>query len=73
MNYTKLGQIMQVLRWLLLVVGCNQAENLKKKLPWLKYDQNKARFQASKAKEKETKRLLNEAVAKSEDLKKPVE
>lgn len=51
----------------------DKAENLKKKLPWLKYDQNKARFQASKAKEKETKRLLNEAVAKSEDLKKPVE
>jgi len=64
---------MQSLRWLLLVVSCKQVENLKKKLPWLKYDQNKARFQASKDKEKETKRLLRKAVTKSEDLKKPVE
>jgi hypothetical protein len=64
---------MQSLRWLLLVVSCKQVEHLKKKLPWLKYDQNKARFQASKDKEKETKCLLREVVTKSEDLKKLVE
>lgn len=56
-----------------IVFSTMQTENLRKKLPWLKYDQKKALFQASKDKEKETKRLLNEAAAKSEALKKPVE
>jgi hypothetical protein len=50
-----------------------QAENLKKKLPWLKYDQKKALYEESKKKEEEAKRLLHEAAAKSNDLKKPIE
>lgn len=50
-----------------------QAENLKKKLPWLKYEQKKALFQASKEKEKEAKLRLNAAAEKSDTLKRPVE
>lgn len=50
-----------------------QAENLKKKLPWLKYEQKKALFEVSKEKEKEAKRWLNEATEKSNALKRPLE
>ncbi|KAG0584268.1 hypothetical protein KC19_3G198200 [Ceratodon purpureus] len=49
------------------------AENLKKKLPWLKYDHKKVLFQESKRKEEEAKRQLHEAAAKSMALKKPLD
>lgn len=53
--------------------GSLQAENLKKKLPWLKYDQKKTQFQAAKERERVTKDLLNEAAQKVLDLKTPLE
>ena len=58
---------------LLIVFFATQAENLKKKLPWLKYDQIKEEFQKLKEQEKEAQKRLHEAAAKSLSFEKPLE
>lgn len=50
-----------------------QAENLKKKLPWLRYEQKKVQYQILKEKEKECKQRLIKAAEKINTLKRPVE
>lgn len=50
-----------------------QAELLRKKLPWLKYDKMKTHYQAAKDKEKTTKQNLNQAAQIVQGLLQPLE
>lgn len=50
-----------------------QAEAMKKKLPWLKYDLKKAEYMETKELEKEAKKKLDEAATTLNHLKEPIE
>lgn len=50
-----------------------QAETMKKKLPWLKYDMKKAEYMEAKEKEKDGKKKLDEAARTLNDLREPIE
>lgn len=52
---------------------CLQAELMKKKLPWLKYDLKKTEYQDAKKRETESKKKLDEAAKILSDLKAPIE
>jgi hypothetical protein len=45
-----------------------QAESMKKKLPWLKYDIKKAKYMEAKEQEKEAKLKLHEAAKSLNEL-----
>ncbi|KAM3265363.1 structural maintenance of chromosomes protein 5 [Capsicum annuum] len=50
-----------------------QAESMKKKLPWLKYDAKKAEFLEAKGQEKDAKKKLDEAAENLNELMEPIE
>ncbi|KAK4379719.1 hypothetical protein RND71_001581 [Anisodus tanguticus] len=50
-----------------------QAESMKKKLPWLKYDAKKAEFLESKRQEQDAKKKLDEAAENLNELMEPIE
>lgn len=51
----------------------NQAEVMKKKLPWLKYDAKKAEFLEAKRQEQDAKKKLDEAAENLNQLMEPIE
>lgn len=46
---------------------------MKKKLPWLKYDMEKAKYMEAKEQEKDAKKKLDEAAKTLNDLREPIE
>ncbi|KAF3457440.1 hypothetical protein FNV43_RR02098 [Rhamnella rubrinervis] len=50
-----------------------QAESMRKKLPWLKYDMKKAEYMEAKEQENDAKKKLDEAAKTLNDLKEPIE
>ncbi|KAL5543600.1 hypothetical protein UlMin_007384 [Ulmus minor] len=49
-----------------------KAENMRKKLPWLKYDMKKAEYMEAKEVEKDAKKKFDEAAKTLNDLKEPI-
>ncbi|KAB1224969.1 Structural maintenance of chromosomes protein 5 [Morella rubra] len=50
-----------------------KVESMKKKLPWLKYDMEKAKYMEAKEQEKDAKKKLDEAAKTLNDLREPIE
>ncbi|KAG2668731.1 hypothetical protein I3760_14G004700 [Carya illinoinensis] len=50
-----------------------KVESMKKKLPWLKYDMEKAKYMESKEREKDARKKLDEAAKTLNGLREPIE